>query len=349
MPSIRASDVDSIGGVGMETAPRNIGPESPPATTVKSEVPLPQVAITTDAVEIEGDRERPSGNVAAAVADERLQTWNFGGSSRADHISNRPKYHPGTRVRVDAAPRLGPRMRRSKAGNSLARKLQAGLRNLGYWPFRNCYENVARHHSDPGGRTRLRLIVRSDGRVVRSRLVASNLRSREIGACHAAAARQLRLPPIQLRQVDVDVDVSVWPGDLPLLALPSQSPSASNLDLGGVSRILLGMESSVERCLRQARSSDAKIWGRLALSFAIGDNHRPTAIREHQSHFPDAEATSCVRATLEGIEVSTQVPSGLRLVAAWKLYPAAETQTESSSAAEVETTADSEPDQPVPP
>jgi hypothetical protein len=279
-----------------------------------------RVELTTESVEFEGVRNRPTGSVSAAVADEELQTWNVGGRSDKDYVSSRRGYHPGTRVRVDAIPRLGARFLRSRAGSAFAQRVLAGLRNRGYWPFRNCFEEVARIYPNRGGKTELRLTVGGDGVVRQSRLRKTDLKQHSIALCHAAEARRLRVEPNRLRRVDLDVTVAVWPGDVPLLGLPKAISSSGRENLGLATQTIKSIEPQVIACMQAARQNDPRLWGRLSLSFVIDADGHPSALTEFQSSFGDQQAIDCVAKCLQALEFALPETPGSRLTAAWRLH-----------------------------
>lgn len=284
-----------------------------PSHELDGATPISRVlTVTTERVAFEGYRECPSGAVARAVADEQLQIWNIGGRSDSAYISNRDGYHPGTRVRIDAYP-----ARRSRIAQARAPRIQAGLRNRGYWPMRNCYESTARDQADPGGKTWFRVSISARGTLSFARILKTELRHREIARCQAAALRDLKLEPTGSR-MDLDVAVSVWPGDVSLLQLPKALDRNGGVDLARLSGLVETLEGSVSECMQQARLRDPKLWGRLALSFVVKQG-RPSRVREEQSHFGDASAVECVVEQLRSLDVPDTIPDELRLVAAWRL------------------------------
>lgn len=315
--SVSAAQPDLVGSSRPLLGSPPVEGHDEPTKTDRDSSLTPPVKVTTDPLEVEGSRTRAAGPVAGAVFDEQLQTWNVGGRGQPDFISSRSNYHPGTRVRVDAAIRGA----RSKAALALANRIQAGLRNRGYWPFRLCYEDAARERPSSGGKTWLRVTLGANGSVLGARVLRTDLSDRSIAACHAKAARRLRLDPTRWRRIDAEVLVSVWPGDVPLLPLPrttvtllrEQSPH----DPAELERCAVG-------CFADARARDPMLWGRLALSFRVDEQGHPLEIREYQSQFGDAEAvvcvTTCLASFLEFPESSRQLP---RFVAAWRLHPTA--------------------------
>jgi hypothetical protein len=281
---------------------------------------LPEIKCTTDPVELESARARPPGAIAAAVSDEVLQTWNVGGRSDSGYVSSRSSFHPATRVRIDAIPRLSVRALRSKAGRSLAHGVTASLRSHGYWPFRICFESGARERADPGGKTELRLTIASNGSVLRSRLLKTELRHHDIAICHTIAARHLRLDVPFKQKFDVDVTVAVWPGDVPLLPIPPSPPAGSTKTLRGMGESVAQHEPDILRCLQIARRQDPTLWGRLALSFELDETGHPTEIRESDSHFGDKAALACVAEKLQALVLPSVQPNSARFTAAWRLH-----------------------------
>jgi hypothetical protein len=287
--------------------------------TSSSEPSLPQVDVTTEPISFEGMRERPTGTVAASVADEELQTRNVGGRSDPDYLSSRRNYHPGTRVRVDTTLRLSTRSLRSKSGVALARRVLANLRNQGYWPFRNCFEDAARERPGPGGRARLRLTLGSDGAVLFARVLETQLKNRTVALCFAEAALRLRVEPTRLRRLEVDVVVGVWPGDVALLPLPRPPTDATIVDVREMTRIVETIEADVARCMQVARHNDAVLWGRLCLSYALDETGHPSDVREAESQFGDRNAVACIVERFEKLDFPAPKRGGVRLTAAWFL------------------------------
>ncbi|MGC4069331.1 MAG: hypothetical protein QM784_32715 [Polyangiaceae bacterium] len=282
-------------------------------------------AIAADSVAIEplreeGERERPEGLVAGAVADEVLQTWNFGGRSNPGYVSNRPSYHPGTRVIVDVVLRGASRFRAQKGGTNVGVRVLAGLRNRGYWPFRNCFEQAAREQPDPGGKTELIATLAAQGNVVGVRLLRTHLKNRAIAQCIGRELRALRLDKPIGHRVDALITVSLWPGDLPLLPSPRQAKPELRQPAKYVDwdRPLASLLSVFRECLVPARQRDPKLWGRLSIAFSVDGEGRASDFAESLSQFGDERAKNCVVSVLA--ELSWPRPrSGSRLEFALRL------------------------------
>lgn len=286
-----------------------------PCTTDEAVRIVTQTEVTTDQVRLADCRERPQGAVAAAAADELLQTWNTGGRSDPSHVSNRIGYHPGTRLRVDVSASAT-----SKKSQSTASRIQAALRNRGYWPLRNCYEDLAREQKDPGGKTWLRATVGANGSFLSTRVLRTELLHRDIAQCQQRALRGLRVEPLGRKRLDVEVQVAVWPGDVPLLPLPNCVDRDASFDARKLTALVETLQSRVAECMQSARSRDPNLWGRLALSFVVGQNGRPSEIQESQSQFGDVATITCVSELLQSLELPRLSAPDRRLVAAWRLH-----------------------------
>lgn len=325
-PDVRASSglghsdsqLDAGSRSGDPAVPKDLDASDARCTEVAPGARLASVEVTTERVVHDGERQRPTGAIAAAVADEELQTWNIGGRTDANHVSNRSGYHPGTRVRVDARPRLSAKFLRSRAGTALGQRVVATLRNRGYWPFRNCFEEFARVHPDRGGKTELQLSIDGGGSVRQARLLRTDVKQGSIAQCIAAAARRLRLEPSHFRRLDVDVTIALWPGDVPLLPLEART-NANCKDIEPDSQSVHSIETDVVGCMQAAREKDPKLWGRLALAFTVDPGGHPADISEQYSTFGDADAVRCVVERLQTLAFAPRSPSCSRLIAAWRL------------------------------
>jgi hypothetical protein len=325
----RSAHFDSVSHVDEEapaSPPRSSreAPESAFATQPSSS----PVRVTLEPVEMERQRRRDIGAVARSVADEELQRWNYGGRSDPAYISNRPNYHPATRVVVDveAQQRRKPSSRVQRVGEGA--KVQAKLRNYGYWPLRLCFEDTARGEPDPGGSTVIRIALNTAGSVVSARVLRSDLKHRAIAECEASALRRLKLDAALSRAWVGNVKVAVWPGDTPLVPVAT---SDDPLDAAAISVVYRAVETigdEVSDCLGAARTADAKLWGRLALSFAVAEAGRPVGVTQFRTNFGSDAAVQCVSRLLGSLVIDLPASDRRRFVAAWRLHPAVEPSNE---------------------
>ena len=273
-----------------------------------SETPSAFPAFEIEAPYLPGKYPRPTGRMAASIADEDLARWNWGGSSQSTHPSNRPNYHPAPRVVVDlkALGRSLPE-RTTRGRYASAASLLAEARNQGYWPFRTCFEQGLRENAELSGQVQMRVRIAVSGRVASARLHGSPLRSHQTVECVLRAASALSFKKAPARQVDVELSVKFWPGDAPLP--PRDERVAATWDPSATSRALSAESSELARCCVDALGRDSKLWGRLAFTVQTDSSGRVQESRESESRFPDHEASECMRAALTRLP---PLPSGAR-------------------------------------
>jgi hypothetical protein len=250
-------------------------------------------------------RARPKGEVAAAALDEQIARWNVGGTGDGDSVSSHASFHPGTRVKVDTRviaghlPKTAPTNRKTgKRAVVLSDvSLRARARKYGYWPFRLCYEDAARRGTHPkGGETTVRFRVSSAGRVSHARRVRTKLDDEHIVDCIVERAEELDLLPPP-RAVEVELSVSVWPGDAPVPRLdpPPEGERDVKLDADALERVSQTATDTIAACYAEGLERDAALWGRVQLHFELAPNGAVQSLSERESRFPDAAVTGCVR------------------------------------------------------
>lgn len=255
-------------------------------------------------------RPRPKGAVAAGAHDELVGRWNVGGTSSPDFPSNRPGFHPGTRVRVDPRllsgrlPKTAPLDRRTgkRAVVLSETSLLARSRKHGYWPFRLCFERgVQQHGKLKGGETVLRFGVDRQGRIEQPRLVRTKLEVAEVADCLRERAREIELLPPP-RRIEVELSVQVWPGDVPLPSLdpvPSDPALQLPLDADAIFAALEADRAGLVGCYAQGLARDPGLWGRLQAHVEADPLGRVRRVKEVESRFPDADVTACVLGRLK--------------------------------------------------
>lgn len=246
--------------------------------------------------------------MAASIFDEELARWNDGGSSDPALRSNRPNYHPAPRVVVDVKG-VGRTLseRASRSNFATVPSLLAEARNMGYWPFRTCFEQSLRNTPELNGQVQVRLRIAASGRVVQARLRAAKIPSRATADCvlRAAGALTFRKPPA--RRVDVDLSVKFWPGDAPLPA--RNEPGTPGWNSGPLGNALAANAAELAQCCAEALARDAKLWGRLAFLVDVNAAGNVIASKEVESRFPDHEASECMRGALSRLPaLPTPVP-----------------------------------------
>ena len=280
-----------------DCAQESTAPSTQPTANTEPSPPAADSATSTDASEPEISwesapelRTQPDESVSGSLATESLARWNIGGNSDASYVSNRTGFHPGTRVIVEIVP-----SRQSRATQALpttTRRYLAAFRNFGYWPYRICFESSARANGSSGGDTWLRVKTNGLGRVVSAKLVKSNIDLPPISDCICRATRSLDLHRPNLPGAAFMLRVRVFPGDAPLPShvRPDDSDTGNWTLRRGAFELVRG---SVEPCIRQAFTRDAKLWGRLALRLRVDKEGRVLDAAEAGTHFPDRQAVSC--------------------------------------------------------
>lgn len=262
-------------------------------------------------------RPRPKGEVAAGAHDELLARWNLGGTSDPNFPSNRPSYHPGTRVKVETRvvsgklPKSAPVDRRTgKPAVVLSEtSLLARSRKHGYWPYRLCFERAVQQQGKrKGGETVLRFAVDARGRVGGPRLLRTKLDSAEVVECLLAETRELPLLPPP-RRIEVELSVQVWPGDAPLPSLPpapADPALAGPLDGEALEKALEVEREAFSTCYADGLARDPGLWGRIQAHVQRDARGRVAAARQSESRFPDPEVVACVLGRLK----ETRLPVG---------------------------------------
>ena len=277
-----------------------------------------------------GARPRRRGAVLAAAQDEELGRWNLGGNSHPSYASNRPGFHPGTRVRVDTLkpsrqlPKRAKQNRRTgRYAHQLSRtSLLARSRRLGYWPFRICFEEAKKKDRKLlGGKTKLLIRLTSRGRVRRARLLSSDFKDNALTQCLATAAKaKLRYPPPR-GPLSYQLAISLWPGDVPLpeTVNPEAQPAHKILDRKHAQNILGTARDSIRSCYESGVAKDPELWGRVGALLQLDRAGNVTASRQHESQFPDPTVADCVTAALAELQFAPPKPGGEKLVAGIRL------------------------------
>ncbi len=255
-------------------------------------------------------RPRPEGRVQAAVEDETLARWNLGGNSDQAHPSNRPGFHPGARVVVDAT--VAGAQGRAGSVQSLRRLLEARARSNGYWPLRICYERALRSSPELTVDHRVRLTATGGGHVIAVRSLQP-LDDRELEGCLRAAVTELKLKNLPARRVDADLRIRFWPGDAPL---PSLCEGAcATADLRDFSETLTNARQQwqaarplLAQCAEEGLRRDPKLWGRISFLVVFNNAGAADQCDQYESRFPDSQVVSCVQKVVGGLSLP-QKPS----------------------------------------
>ena len=266
------------------TAPEPAAPAPPPAA--------PRVLIADELPYLPGHLRARDGK------PEHRHAHEAGHESAGREPEKRP-YHPAPGIVVDVV---------AAEGGSAAADLQRVARNLGYWPFRQCYEDGLRRNPRISGKVSLELVVSPSGAVDRSSVTSATMRDEIVAACVAREARRLALPA-SASPTTAKVDVSLALGDEPV---PSGHPVPNAEKLRDALR---GSWGAVRRCYASAIASRPHVGGRMELRFhlrhgEIVEVSEPSAGSEAGAHFGDADVTRCVLAVYRGVHLPPSVHAG---------------------------------------
>jgi hypothetical protein len=223
--------------------------------------------------------------------DEELFQWALGGSADPEHPSNRPGYHPATRVVVDVQPL-------SRAPKGSTKRLLAIARSTGYWPLRACFETAQRAAPKQERSARVRLTLGATGRVLGSRSMGPSP-ERDYARCVLERVRKLDFTPGFSRKLDIDVSVKQWPGHAPV---PPRAPDdAPALHVSAdTAASLEAVAPALTVCYEQGLAQDAKLWGRIALRLELSSDGAVQAASPVETRFPRPEVVECARQALLG-------------------------------------------------
>jgi hypothetical protein len=287
----RAADLPQAAGhAGFSAVPAE-GGEAGAGGSEPDAGPRPEALVVVERPYKLFERPHARGPVQASVEQEELGRWNVGGTGDPNFVSNRPTFHPGTRVVVKLE--LGQSRRRA-AG--LERQYLAHARKHGYWPFRLCFEEGLRQNPKLHGKTELAVSVDQRGRVRAVRLIATRLEDQAVAACLADRVRELAFAPPA--RVDLGMTVELWPGDAPIEPAPPSADferdNPGKLHTEAVLAVARAAQPELVRCYEEGLARDPELWGRLELRFDQDEQGRLGRLGEQQSHFPDRKAALCV-------------------------------------------------------
>ena len=223
--------------------------------------------------------------------DEELFQWALGGSSDAAHPSNRPGYHPATRVVVDVT-----LLSRAPLGST--KRLLRLARSKGYWPLRACFEDAQRRAPLTERAARVRLTLSGSGKVLGARSMGP-APEREYAACVLGKLRALDFTPGFTRKLDVEISVQQWPGHAPV---PPRAPAeAERLRLPSeANAALAGFAPAIGECYEAALEDDPKLWGRLVLRLKLGADGAIEDATPTETQFPNDQVIACARRAIIG-------------------------------------------------
>jgi hypothetical protein len=264
------------------SAPSTGADEAAPATSASLAPPAPAPAAAAVATRVMLADELPYGPAHLRARDARVEHHHSKEGSRDAREAGKRPYHPAPGIVVDVV---------DAQGGASAPALQRTARNLGYWPFRQCYEDGLRRDQHLGGKVSLELAVSPSGAVDRSVVTGTTVRDEIVAACVAREAQHLALPSSE-SPTTARVDVSLAVGDEPVATgrpVPNAEP---------IRQSLRGSWSAARRCYASKLTSHPGIGGRMELHFHVRHGEivevDEASAGESGGHFGDPDVTRCV-------------------------------------------------------
>ena len=187
-------------------------------------------------------------------------------------------YHPAPGIIVDVV---------DARGGAAAADLQRVARNIGYWPFRHCYEEGLRRDQRLGGKVPLELLVDPSGVVERAAANAATVADPSVVTCVAREALHLSLVPRE-SPTQAKLVVTLATGDEPV---PVPRPVSGADDLR---QALRGHWPAVEQCYASELPRHPDAGGRMELRFRLGPSGEVAEVAEGDTRFGDPDVTRCV-------------------------------------------------------
>jgi hypothetical protein len=269
----------------LTTPPMDPAPASPvePAPVPS---PAPHVVLVDELpyrwLREHGDGAPPSADPTAVPEHAHRQTRRRGRGGRS--------YHPAPGVVVDVT---------EAQGGATGAELQRTARNMGYWPFRHCYEEGLRRDQALSGRVSLGLVVAANGSVERASIASSTLHDESVVLCVGREALHLGLSSGQSPTI-AKMEVTLSTGDGPV-PVPRPVPRADELR-----EALRAWWPAVEQCYAAGLARHPDAGGRLELRFRTRSSGEIVEVAEEgDTRFADVDVTRCVL----GVYRTTRLPA----------------------------------------
>jgi hypothetical protein len=206
------------------------------------------------------------------------------GKRRGRH--GRP-FHPAPGIVVDVP---------EASGGASAADLQRTGRNVGYWPFRHCYEEGLRRDQHLGGKVDLDLAVAPGGSVESANITSATLHDESVVLCVAREASRLALTPGEAT-TSAKLDLTLSTGDEPV-PVPHALPHADELR-----EELRSSWPAVKQCYGNEVAKHADVGGRMELRFHVRPSGEIAEVAEGETRFGDIDVTRCVLGVYRGTKL----------------------------------------------
>ena len=197
-------------------------------------------------------------------------------------------FHPAPGIVVDVS---------DASGGATAEDLQRDARNVGYWPFRHCYEEGLRRDQHIGGKVMMDLAVAPGGAVQSSNITGATLRDESVVLCVAREAEHLTLAGGSAATT-AKLSVNLATGDEPV-PTPHSVPHADDLR-----DALRASWPQVKQCYASELAKHPDAGGRMELRFHAKGSEI-TEVAENDTRFGDVDVTRCVL----GVYRTAKLPS----------------------------------------
>jgi hypothetical protein len=196
-------------------------------------------------------------------------------------------FHPAPGIEVDIP---------EATGGVSAAELQRSGRNVGYWPFRHCYEEGLRRDQHLGGKVDLDLAVAPGGAVESANITSATLHDESVVLCVAREASRLALAPGEAT-TNAKLDLTLSTGDEPV-PIPHALPHADELR-----EELRSSWPAVKQCYGSEVAKHGDIGGRMELRFHVRPSGEIAEVAEGDTRFGDIEVTRCVLGVYRGTKL----------------------------------------------
>jgi hypothetical protein len=269
-------------------------PTPAPATTTTVTTTTTVVAPPLSAIEMQEPAPAPGAAeamppapapVRVVMADE---TPFKAGHSRAQELPEHSARHAKKHGRHGRPFHPAPGIVVEVSGSPAASDLQRAARNLGYWPFRHCYEEGLVRNQQLAGSVSFTLSRQGSGTA--AQLGQSSVHDESVTLCVVREAQRLELPwgDGASGASAAEVKVTLATGDEPVPA-PHAVPHAEELR-----EALHASWPALEQCYATELAKHADIGGRMELHFHEKPTGEIAEVSEDEPRFGDVEVTKCV-------------------------------------------------------
>jgi hypothetical protein len=274
-PALADGAVESVPASPLPTLPAPASTESAATASPQDASPVPSPEASPPAASnVSLIDERPCYRAHLEVDESPAAEHRH--SKRHGH--HRRPYHPAPGIIVDVA---------ETQGGVAAADLQRAARNVGYWPFRRCYEEGLRRDQRLAGRVALELVIGPSGAVERTVTSSATLSDPSVVTCVAREALHLSLVPGD-SPTETKMVVTLATGDEPV---PVARPVPGADDLR---QALRAQWPAVTQCYASELARHPDTGGRLELRFRVSASGEIAEVGEGDTHFCDADVTRCV-------------------------------------------------------